>query len=167
MAVKQARYQTIRKEDAIEIRDYEPMTIAISSESDIRGMEGFNELFQYISGNNMDRQKISMTAPVLNTLGEAHLTTAFVMPDDIGVTVFPKPLHPGIQLKNISKRRVAAIIFSGSISRDIIDQNQKKLSDWLRKEKLNTYGSYELARYNPPFIPGFLKRNELLVEIRK
>ena len=35
---------------------------------------------------------------------------------------------------------------------------------WLKSIKFNL-GSAELARYNPPFVPGFLKRNEVLLEV--
>jgi hypothetical protein len=80
MAVEQASYKVIIKEGNFEVRFYDPMVVAVSTENDIKGYSGFNILFNYISGQNKESKKISMTAPVLNNLDDEQLTTAFVMP---------------------------------------------------------------------------------------
>jgi len=61
MAIEQAAYKVILKEGEFEIRQYEPMIVAVSQELDLRGGGGFDTLFAYINGNNEDKKKINMT----------------------------------------------------------------------------------------------------------
>lgn len=166
MAVGKAVYQVLEKDGHFEIRMYEPMVLAISRETDLRGYSGFNVLFSYISGNNQASKKISMTAPVLNNLDEQNLTTSFVMPNQYKhPDELPQPADPALKLREIPSRKVAAILFSGNASKRLISQKQAELLDWLKKRQLVGVGPVELARYNPPFLPGFVKRNEILIEI--
>ncbi|MHC1719402.1 MAG: heme-binding protein [Clostridiaceae bacterium] len=165
MAIEQAAYKVILKEGEFEIRQYEPMIVAVSQELDLRGGGGFDTLFAYINGNNEDKKKINMTTPVFNDLGQEHLTIAFVMPKEYSMESLPKPLDLKVQLKEIPGRQVAAIIFSGNVNQVKIDEKKNQLFDWLKEKQINSTGYVELARYNPPFIPGFIKHNELLIEV--
>ena len=108
---------------------------------------------------------LSMTAPVLNNLDGEKLTTAFVMPKQYSMEVLPQPKNPELQFKEIPERYMASITFSGNINQEIIDKKKQELLKWLKERNITTIGSAELARYNPPFIPGFLKRNEVLIEV--
>jgi hypothetical protein len=38
---------------------------------------------------------------------------------------------------------------------------------WIEKINMKPSGNFRLARYNPPFVPPFLRRNELLIDILK
>ncbi|MBP1744859.1 MAG: hypothetical protein H6Q58_1837 [Firmicutes bacterium] len=165
MAIEKTAYKVILKEGDFEIRQYEPMIVAVSQEGDLRGGGGFDALFGYISGNNQENKKIEMTTPVLNDLGQENLTIAFVMPKEYSIDSLPKPLDSGIRLKEIPGRQVAAIIFSGNINPVKIDEKKNELLDWLKGKRITGTGLVELARYNPPFIPGFIKHNELLIEV--
>jgi hypothetical protein len=165
MAIEQAAYKIILKEGDFELRQYEPMTVAVTQESDLKGGNGFNTLFEYISGNNQTSTKIAMTAPVLNSLDQKQLSIAFVMPHHYDTGTLPAPLNNEIQLKEIPERMVAALIFSGSINSEKITLKKNELSEWLKGKQISVTGLFQLARYNPPFIPGFIKHNELLVEV--
>ena len=166
MAIEQAAYKVILKEDDFEIRQYEPMIVAVSQKADLRGGGGFDTLFGYISGNNQESKKIEMTTPVLNDLGQEQLTLAFVMPKEYSMDSLPKPLNSEVQLKEIPGRKVAVIIFSGNVNPVKIDEKKNELLDWLKEKQITSTGVVELARYNPPFIPGFIKHNELLTEVQ-
>lgn len=165
MAVEQASYKVIIKEGNFEVRFYDPLVVAVSTENDIKGYSGFNILFNYISGQNKESKKISMTAPVLNNLDGEQLTTAFVMPKQYSMEVLPQPENPELQFKEIPKRHVASITFSGNINQELVNKKKQELMKWLQEKDITTIGSAELARYNPPFIPGFIKRNEVLIEV--
>jgi len=165
MAVEKASYKTIIKEGNFEVRLYDPMIVAVSVENDLKGTSGFNQLFNYISGRNQASRKIAMTAPVINNLDDDQPEIAFVMPKEYNLEELPQPLHSELQFKQIPERYVAAITFSGNINQEIIEKKKHELFDWLKEKQITAIGSIELARYNPPFIPGFIKRNELLVEI--
>ena len=164
MAIEKAEYEILLKEDPFEIRNYAPMVIAISKETDLRGYSGFNEAFNYISGSNEDHTKISMTTPVLNDL-EGNLTTAFVMPREYKIEDLPKPTSNNLSLRQVSQKKCASISFSGNANSKTVQTKIEELKKWIELKKLVPIGSYQLARYNPPFIPGFLKKNEVLIEI--
>ena len=165
MSVEQAPYKTIIKDGNFEVRLYDPIIIAVSQENDIKGSSGFNHLFNYISGNNQESMKIAMTAPVINNLDDEKPTIAFVMPKKYSMEELPQPMLPDIQLTEIPKRYLAAISFSGNINHKIIEKKKNELTEWLNEKQITPLGPIELGRYNPPFIPGFIKHNELLVEI--
>ena len=92
MAIEQAAYKVILKEGDFELRQYEPMIVAVSAEADLRGSSGFDKLFGYISGNNQESRKIAMTTPVMNDLGQENMSTAFVMPKEYSIDSLPKPV---------------------------------------------------------------------------
>jgi hypothetical protein len=130
----------------------------------LRGYTGFTEAFNYISGNNENHSKISMTTPVLNEL-EGKLTTAFVMPKQYKIEDLPKPSSKNLDLKQVDQRKCAAISFSGNSNASQVQSKVEELRRWMKSKGITPIGNFQLARYNPPFIPGFLKRNEVLVEI--
>jgi effector-binding domain-containing protein len=167
LAIEKAAYTVLMKERDFEIREYEPMLVALSRETDVQGNTGFGKLFGYISGNNDENQKIEMTAPVLNGLAPENLTIAFVMPKEYSKGHLPKPKDPGVQLVEIPGRQVAAIRFSGNIQPAEIEEKKAELLKWLEEKKIIGKGVVELARYNPPFVPGFMKHNELLIELER
>ena len=165
MAVEQASYKVLLKEGNFEVRLYEPMVLVVSTENDLKGYSGFNILFNYISGQNKESKKIAMTAPVINNLDNEQPSMAFVMPKEYSLEKLPQPTEPELQIKEISERHIASISFSGNINQETVDRKKQDLLKWLKERNITAIGSAELARYNPPFMPGFLRRNEVLIEI--
>lgn len=165
MATEQASYKTLIKEGDLEVRLYEPMVLAVSIENDLKGYSAFNILFDYISGQNKESKKIAMTAPVINNMDSDQPTMAFVMPKEYSLEKLPQPSQPGIELKEIPERYVASISFSGNINQKIIEKKKFELTEWLKEKEITALGSIELARYNPPFIPGLFKHNEIIVAV--
>ena len=53
--------------------------------------------------------------------------------------------------------------FSGRWSETNFDKHEQRLLDDLRGLGIQIAGSPELARYNSPFTPWFLRRNEIIV----
>jgi effector-binding domain-containing protein len=165
MAVEQASYKIIVKEGSFEVRLYDPMIALVSQEKDFNNTSGFNQLFNYINGKNQESRKIAMTAPVINNLDDEQLTIAFVMPKEYRLEELPKPLQPDLRFTQIPERCVATITFSGNINQEIIEKKKHELIEWLKDKQITTIGSFELARYNPPFIPGLFKHNEIIVAV--
>lgn len=165
MAVEKASYRVLIKDRNYEVRFYDPMIVLVSHENDLKGNSGFNQLFNYIGGKNQESRKIAMTAPVINNLDDEQLTIAFVMPKEYGLEDLPQPLHSELRFREIPERYIGVTTFSGNINQEIIEKKKHELTTWLKEKQITFIGSIELARYNPPFIPGFFKRNELLVEV--
>ncbi len=165
MAVEKVAYQVILKEGSFELRRYEPMLVVTSRNSDLSGGNGFNQLFNYISGNNQDSKKISMTAPVIDSLEGQLSTTSFVMPKEFGFHDIPLPNGPYLKPREIKARQVAVIRFSGTINAHVIKDKKTELEEWLKQKEIAPIGTMELARYNAPFVPPFARRNELIIEV--
>ncbi len=165
MVIEKASYKVVRKEGNFEIRLYDPMIVLISQENDFNNTSGFNQLFNYISGKNQESKKIAMTAPVINNLEDEKSTIAFVMPKEYSLEELPPPLQSDLQFKQIPERYVATITFSGNINQKVIEKKKHELIEWLKEKQIAIIGTIEIARYNPPFIPGIFKKNELLVEV--
>lgn len=167
MSVEKAAYQVLIQEGPFELRLYAPMVVVTSKESDLSGGDGFNRLFNYISGNNRDAKKISMTAPVIDSLEGQQSTTSFVMPKDYQLQEIPKPNDPILTPREIKERQVATIRFSGAISNDLMNRKKNELEQWLKEKNFIPVGPMELARYNAPYVPPFARRNELIIEVQK
>lgn len=167
MAIEQPAYTSIRHEGDFELRHYEPLIVAVSTEDDLRGSSGFGNIFDYIQGNNAKRQKIAMTVPVINEMTEDAMTTAFVMPKAYDLSTLPQPQSRRLTLHEKPSRTVAAVRFSGNVNARIIAAQAEKLQAWIAQLGYFPVGPIELARYNPPFIPGFLKRNEVWLEVQQ
>jgi hypothetical protein len=167
MAIEQAAYSTYLKEGPFEIRQMDSMIIAVTSENHLDGNSGFSEIFNYISGYNQGSKKIAMTTPVINEITDQSMTTAFVMPKQYSMNDLPLPKDDGLKLKEVPSQLVATLTFSGSINRNKLQEKQQELLNWINEKDLTPIGHIKLARYNPPFIPGFLKRNEVSIEIQK
>jgi hypothetical protein len=165
MAIEKPKYEVIQKDGKFELRHYEPMILAQTQETALRGAGGFNTVFNYIGGNNAEGKKISMTAPVINEIDGEEMTIAFVMPSEFDCETLPDPNDPRLQLKEIPARKVAAVTFSGTVNPQMIEEKKQELLDWLKQQEVKVVGQAELARYNPPFLPGFIKRNEILIEV--
>jgi len=183
MAIEEAKYKVLQKDNSFEIRDYAPHILAetiVEGDLEGAGNKAFNRLFRYISGNNRSRKKVAMTAPVSQRLmGEKIKMTApvgqrrvqekwsvsFMMPASYTLETLPEPEDPNITLRQVPARRMASVRYSGFWSEKRYLKYKSKLVSWIRERGLSIVGEAIWARYNPPFTPWFLRRNEILIPI--
>ena len=177
------KYSVIRKDHEIEIRRYPAIIQAevIVNEARYQSAieKGFNVLAGYIFGNNVSKQKIEMTSPVqasrsekiamttpVTITGEYSFTVAFIMPAAYTLDTLPKPKDDRVRLTLIPERTLAAIRFSGYFQQDSIQKNKQHLSNWLQEQGIESEGEFIVAGYNPPWVPGFLARNEVMIQVK-
>ena len=183
MAIEEAKYDVISKEDAIEIRHYAPHIVAeiiISGELEDAGSDAFQSLFNYISGENSTQSDIAMTAPVAQqSAGENIAMTApvgqqkvaagwavsFMMPDSYTIETLPKPNDERVVLRQVASQNIAAIRYSGFWSESNYTEHKQELEQWVQQSGYQASGEAIWARYNAPFTPWFLRRNEVLIPI--
>ena len=183
MALEKAKYSVVEKEGNFELRQYEPYLVAetmVEGDFDTVGNEGFRRLFDYISGKNRRQQSISMTAPVSQKaesekismtapvnqvrVGEKYRIT-FVMPAKYTMETLPEPLDTRVKLKEVPGQLIAALKYSGTWSKDRYEEKKIRLQALMRQKNLKPAGEPIFARYNPPFMPWFLRRNEVLIPV--
>lgn len=183
MAIERAQYTVVKKEGNFELRQYEPNLVAetiVEGDFDEVGNEGFRRLFDYISGNNRKQQSISMTAPVSQKaesekismtapvnqvrVGEKYRIT-FLMPAEYTMETLPEPLDTRVKLKEVPGQLIAAFRYSGTWSEGRYEEKRVRLQELMRQRDLEPAGEPIFARYNPPFMPWFLRRNEVLIPV--
>lgn len=153
-----APYKVIRADGAFEIREYPELKIATTPRD--ADNSSFMRLFRYIDGGNAAKEKISMTTPVFMMDGKM----AFVVPEKHKKDT-PAPASTQVNVDTMKARRVAVHRFSGSQTRELELQALSKLKVWMQQNKLKEDGAPFSAYYDPPWTPGFLRRNEVLVPI--
>jgi hypothetical protein len=184
-AVEEPTYEVLRSFGDVELRQYASYVVAEVVIDDAEGDAGsaaFPILAGYIFGKNKGEKKFDMTAPVTQTAAPvkmdmtAPVTQAdapgggkliqFVLPEGVTLESAPEPLDPRVQLREVPATQWAAIRYSGTWSQANYDEHLALLKAALEKEGVATQGEPVLARYNAPFTPWFLRRNEIWLALR-
>ena len=185
MAIEKAKYTVLEKEDGFEIRKYDPQIVAetfVEGDLEKAGNEGFRRLYDYISGENTKKQSISMTAPVSQETGSKKIAMTapvkqemkdnrwritFLMPAEYTLETLPEPNDTRVGLTEEFGRLMVAVKYSGTWSEEGYEENRALLEEYIQKRGLTKTGEPVWARYDPPFMPWFLRRNEVLIPIEK
>lgn len=170
-ATETAPFQVLKADGAFELRSYETLHLAQtpmdpgSPDGKARN-SGFMRLFRYITGANEREEKISMTTPVLmSSVGaDGRQLMSFVLPKATVEATPPKPAA-GVTLANLPSMKVVVIRFSGRSSAELEASKLQQLSQWATSRKLNVETTPLRAYYDPPWTPGFLRRNELMLRV--
>lgn len=185
MALEEAKYKVLERAEDFELRQYEPRIEAETLvEGDFKdvGNEGFRRLYDYISGKNRKQQTIPMTAPVSQEASSEKIPMTapvnqaqvggkwritFLMPSQYSMETLPQPLDPRVQLTKVPGLLMAALSYSGTWSRGRYEGKENRLKELIRQKGLKMVGDPVFARYNPPFMPWFLRRNEVLIPVAR
>jgi hypothetical protein len=186
MAIESPRYQTVYRDNKFEIREYDEYILAeVEIDGDFGSalQKGFRVLADYIFGNNTSKARIDMTVPVTEqTVSSekidmtAPVTSfpieegrkyriAFTMPSKYKLETLPEPVNKTISFRKVSKHKTAALRFSGNLNSKLATRKAKELETWLDESKYSKKGDFIFAQYNPPWIPGLFRRNEVLREV--
>lgn len=164
-------YQVVKDFGSFELRFYPHYTLAqVSERGDfiLAGNRGFQPLFGYIAGNNASGQKIAMTAPVLQEpVAEQNHLVSFVMPAGFDADSLPVPLGSRVQMVQVDEHFAAVISFKGGWNAERFAEKGKELLSAVKSAGLEAIGSVYWARFDPPFKPGFLKHNEVLIKVNE
>ena len=163
----QQKYRVVKKFIDFEIRDYEPCLIAeviVDGSMNQAGSYGFRPLFNYISQNS-----ISMTAPVIQIpVKKGQWKISFVMPYGSDISSLPISKNSEVEINQVPQGFYACRRFTGNYTEIKLEKNLKLLKDALIKELITEKGfenNWRSARFDPPFKPSFLKRNEIQIPI--
>jgi hypothetical protein len=183
MAIEEASYTVVIKDEKFEVRDYSAHILAetlVEGELEKAGSKAFDRLFRYISGDNQSRNKIAMTAPVSQEPAREKIkmtapvsqqrvqdkwAVSFMMPAEYTLETLPEPSNPSVSLRQVPERRMAVVRYSGLWSEERYLEHKQALESWIRAKGLTVSGVPVWARYNPPFTPWFMRRNEILIPV--
>lgn len=182
MALEKPEYEILASEGDRELRRYQPYIVAetyVDSDFESAGNQGFRRLADYIFGNNRSRKTLEMTAPVAQTSSEKIAMTApvsmeregrryritFMMPSEYTLDTLPVPNDPEVRLRQVPGQLMVAIRYSGTWSQRRYEQHLEELETWVANQGWAVAGEPVFARYDPPIVPWFLRRNEILIRL--
>jgi len=182
-ATEEPEYQVVRQLEGVEVRQYAAYAVAevvVPGPAGEAGNQAFPILAGYIFGNNKGERKLAMTAPVTQAAAPVKLemtapvtqsaaaggfVVQFVLPKGVAVASAPVPLDARVQLRDVVPAQVAVIRYSGFWSASNYEEHLASLQSTLRAADLAWTGEPVYARYNAPFTPWFLRRNEIWLHL--
>ena len=182
-ATEEPVYEVVRQLDGAQMRAYAPYVVAevvVEGPAGEAGSTAFPILAGYIFGKNKGERTFDMTAPVTQTAAPVQLDMTapvtlaaaaggyrvqFVLPRTVSLATAPEPLDPRVQLRQVAGQRVAVIRYSGFWSKANDDAHLARLQGILREAQITWSGEPVLSRYDPPFMPWFLRRNEIWLNV--
>jgi hypothetical protein len=162
-------YEVVARYRDFEVRRYPSHVVAevaMSGPFERAGNAGFGPLVSYISGRNREGRKIAMTAPVIQepVASDTH-KVAFVMPAGTQVDTLPYPSSSGVVLHEVEESLAAVITYSGRWTESSYARRVDELVEAVRREGLEVTGRPRYARFDPPWKPPFLRRNEVVIPV--
>jgi hypothetical protein len=182
-AIEEPAYEVTAKIGDVELRRYAPYVVAevlVTGSAAEAGNKAFRILAGYIFGKNKGEKKLAMTAPVTQTAAPMKLAMTapvmqnaapggylvqFVLPRGVTLDTAPEPIDQRVVLRQVPSMRVAAIRYSGFWSDANYNRHLAQLEETLRKADMKWSGEPVYSRYNPPFTPWFLRRNEIWLHL--
>ena len=186
MATAEPDFKLLEKNGSFELRQYAAHVVAetrVEAGFEDAGSIAFQRLFRYISGNNDAQQKIAMTAPVTQSSGAPRgekiamtapvsqvadgraFLVAFTLPANYTLATAPKPRDPTVRIRDVPPQLVACWRYSGRWTLANYRESEALLREHIKARGLVARDDAILARYNPPFTPWFLRRNEVLITV--
>ena len=182
---EQQPYEVLEQHDRFELRHYPPHLVAeveIAGSFEDAGNRAFRSLFRYITGNNRAQQSIEMTAPVVQEeaasekvamtapvvqaeSADGGYVVAFVLPGSMTLDTAPVPADPAVQVRAVPERLAAAMRYSGRWSQASYERHRSELLDAVVAAGFTPTGVPRFARFDPPFKPWFLRRNEVVQDV--
>ena len=194
---EQQPYEVVQRYPHFELRRYPAHVVAevrVHTTFDRAGNAAFRHLFNYIAGSNTARQKLAMTAPVIQGSGgpgsgpseklamtapvvqsgplpgsaaPADFVVAFVLPAGLTAETAPVPSNPDVKIRAVPASVAAALRFSGNSSGAAFERRNNGLQSALTLAGLTPVGPPRFARFDPPFKPWFLRRNEVVQDVQE
>jgi hypothetical protein len=179
-------YDVVTRYPAFELRRYPEHLVAeveVGGSFEGAGSAAFGPLAGYIGGRNQSRRKVAMTAPVVQEQARSERITmtapvvqeageqperyvvSFVMPAEYTVETLPVPQDPRVRVRVVPGHLGAALRFSGRWSRASYEDHAAGLLQAVAAAGLQVRGPLRFARFDPPWTPWFLRRNEVVVPV--
>lgn len=180
---EQQPYRVVARHPGFELRRYPAHLVAevlVEGEFDQVARDAFRPLSAYLTGANRSRRRpgtgvvqeaepeaIPMTAPVVQEESDRPgcWLVRFVMPAGFTAATLPEPADPRVRTREIPEQLAAAVRFSGRGTAAAFDRRATELGRAVTAARLHPVGAIRYARYDPPWRPWFLRRNEVVLPV--
>ncbi len=161
MATEIPDYKVLLQDGKFEVRDYPALTLVRTASGD----GDFMRLFRYISGSNEAEQKIAMTAPVLMKHEGEGTGMSFIVPKEVAAKDVPAPTDSAVTMDTLPAGQFAVYRYSGGRNETNEQEALGKLREWIGQRQLEVTGDPLYGYYDPPWIPPFMRRNEVMLRV--
>lgn len=184
---EQQPYEVLATHRNFELRSYPAYVVAevqVGGDFDRASNAGFGPLVGFIGGRNRAKRKIAMTAPVIqqpapdqgqqiamtapvlqHQVGSEHIVQ-FVMPADMSLDDMPVPEDARVSIREVPSHEAAVVRYSGFASQSKFDAKLVQLLESTMEAGFEPAGPARSARFDPPWTPPFLLRNEVILPVR-
>ncbi len=184
---EQQPYDIVREDDGFEVRRYPAHVVAettVDADFEQAGNRAFRYLFGYITGDNVRRESIAMTSPVVQATPttsssekiamtspvtqhgqDGRYVVAFVLPAGLTEDTAPTPTRAEVTLRTVPARLSAVTRFTGRWTQASYETHRAALLARVSAAGLETIGETRFARFDPPYAPWFLRRNEVAIDL--
>jgi len=164
-------FRLIQAYEGFELREYLPCVLAevrVAAQYSSASSGAFSSLFNYISQGNKSSQKIAMTAPVITAqksdgFESAEWYVSFVMPAGSTIGQMPHPNDSKVTLRELGTETCVAKSFRGRATEELSRKMVKELRASAAKVNIALSDETRICRFDPPFKPGFLQYNEIVI----
>jgi len=169
--LEQPAYSVLKKEGSIEVRAYQQMllqSVAVSGDQYDALRNGFRPLVRYIGAKERDGEKISMTAPVMQILGDTkqEWIVSFSMPSKYKADSLPNPNNDMVFTEVVPPTVAAVVRFRGRANTDLLGRKTAELMNWINEAGYVAREKPRYMFYNDPSTPPFLRRNEVMIAVQ-
>ncbi len=180
------QYEVDKVAEGYEVRTYTPYIVAetsVTGDYDAALNAGFRVIADYIFGNNLAKQnikmtapvleegqlseKIAMTVPVLENAQEQKRIIGFVMPSEYTMETIPTPINDVVQIREVGERQLAVHSYRFFATPTRIESKKQELLAMIERDGLTSKGEVISARYNPPLSMPLFLYNEVMVEVER
>jgi hypothetical protein len=167
---EQQPYEVLEQHPGFELRRYPDHLVAeteVGGPFELAGNVAFPRLFRYIGGHNRSSRTLAMTAPVVQEQAprSRRYVVGFVMPTDVSADDLPDPVDPAVRTRRVPAETAAVLRFSGRWSRRSYEGRAEQLRAAMGAAGLVAAGPARYARFDPPWTPWFLRRNEVVIPV--
>ena len=112
-----------------------------------------------------ESERIKMTTPVTEEeTGNIH-RISFVMPSKYTMEALPEPDDERIKFEEVKEEKMAVLRFKGRVHENLANEKIEEMRKWLKENNIQPKSNFIVAQYNHPAVPGFFRRNEIMVDI--
>jgi hypothetical protein len=185
-AIEEPSFTVARQlgEPDLELREYAPYVVAevvVPGPAESAGSRAFPLLAGYIFGKNKGERKMAMTAPVTQTAAPMKMAMTapvtqtaadggyvvqFVLPREVTIDRAPEPLDARVKVREVPAARWATVRFSGFWSQENYERHLARLREAVAAVGLQVEGDPMWSRYDAPWTPWFMRRNEIWLAVK-
>jgi hypothetical protein len=183
---KKQQYTVVATHRGFEVRRYDAHVVAevvVEGSHENAGNRAFHSLVGYIGGRNRTGRSVAMTSPVLQEVdsgrrlamtapvvqsegsGPGTFVVSFVMPSGETLETLPEPEDAAVTLRAVDVEFAAALRYSGRWTQSGYEKQAARLQRAVADAGLQATGHPRWARFDPPWTPWFLRRNEVALPV--